>query len=235
MQELDTQGEWQRLYERYHAMSDGELLTLAAGIGDLTEVAGDVLRQEMRDRRLQVEAPIDAPAPASKWPNSDDGGVKRGDVALMVFYDAIDAGRACEFLEEREIDFEMQDVSKPRSMLGVLEMSPPVSLRLVVRAADRERAMAILRETMGLFPLQEVEVADEAVDDGAVNTVGNFGRREDAEDVARVLEDAGIWHQIVANPEGTVENEDCYALEVREIDLVRAGEVVERGMELPES
>jgi hypothetical protein len=38
----------------------------------------------------------------------------------------------------------------------------------------------------------------------------------------------------VANAEGSVEDEDCYSLEVKEVDLVRAGEVVERAMNLPE-
>jgi len=153
----------------------------------------------------------------------------------MVFYDAIEAGRACEFLDEQEVKFEMRDILKPRSMLGALERSPPVSLRLVVPVEDRQKAMAILREKMGLFPLQEVAVADELVDDGSVGTVGMFARREDAEDVMRVLDEAHIWHRIVVNPDGTVEDENCYILEVREVDLVRAGELVDRAMDLPES
>ena len=88
---------------------------------------------------------------------------------------------------------------------------------------------------MGLFPLPTVEGTDELMDDGFVGTVGTFARREDAGEVIRVLDDAHIWHRMVANPEGTVEDEDCYTLEVREIDLVRAGELVERAMNLPES
>ena len=50
--ELDSQGEWQRLVERYRAMSDGELLQLAAGIGDLTETAAEVLRGEMQEQGI---------------------------------------------------------------------------------------------------------------------------------------------------------------------------------------
>ncbi len=63
--------------------------------------------------------------------------------------------------------------------------------------------------------------------------LGAFGHRSDAEDVARVLEEAGIWHRIAANEEGSVEDEDAYTLEVKEVDLVRAGELVERAMNLP--
>jgi hypothetical protein len=94
--------------------------------------------------------------------------------------------------------------------------------------------VGILREKMGLFPLQEVEEADELVDDGTITTLGFFGRREDAEDVAKALEEARVWHRIVANAEGTVEDENAFSLEVREVDLVGAGELVERAMNLPE-
>jgi hypothetical protein len=152
----------------------------------------------------------------------------------MVFHDAIEAGRACEFLDEQEVEFQLQDVSKPRSMLGALEMSPPVSLRLAVAVADRQRAMAILRAKMGLFPLQEVAEPDEAVDDGSVATAGTFARREDADEAMRALDEAHIWRRLVADPEGRVEDEDCYTLEVREVDLVRAGESIASAMKLPE-
>jgi hypothetical protein len=49
-----------------------------------------------------------------------------------------------------------------------------------------------------------------------------------------VLEEAGIWNRIAANAEGSVEDEDAYTLEVKEVDQVRAGEIVERGLGLPE-
>ena len=51
--ELDTSGQWQRLVELYRAMSDEELLGLAARPGDLTDEAQGVLRNEMGGRRLQ--------------------------------------------------------------------------------------------------------------------------------------------------------------------------------------
>jgi hypothetical protein len=72
------------------------------------------------------------------------------------------------------------------------------------------------------------------IDDGTTTVLGAFGHRSDAEEVARVLEEAGIWNRIVANAEGRVEDEDCYSLEVKEVDLTWAGEVVERAMNLPE-
>jgi hypothetical protein len=70
------------------------------------------------------------------------------------------------------------------------------------------------------------------VDDGSVATVGTFGRREDADEVAKVLDDARIWHRVVANAEGSVEEENAFSVEVRQIDLVKAGDVVEKAMGL---
>jgi hypothetical protein len=87
---------------------------------------------------------------------------------------------------------------------------------------------------MGLFPLQEVEEADELVDDGTLAALGFFGKRSDADDVAHALDEAKIWNRVVANPEGTVEDENAYSLEVREIDLAEAGDVVEKSMGLAE-
>jgi hypothetical protein len=232
--ELDSHGEWQRMVDRYRDMSDGELLALASGIDDLTETAGDVLRGVLQERGLRMEAPASAAANvprvvASEGWSSGRSGAGSGEVALMTFHDAMSAGRACDFLEDGEVEFEMKDVSTIQAGYG-----RAVSLDLIVHPKDRERAMAILRETMGLFPLQEVDVADEAVDDGTIATLGGFGEREEAEGVGLVLEDAGIWHRLVPNPEGTVEDENRYRLEVREVDLVHAGEVVEDALHFPE-
>jgi hypothetical protein len=158
-----------------------------------------------------------------------------GQTELMTFYDALNAGRACEFLDAGEIEFDLQDVSQPQSAMRSFDNLPPVMLKLVVPKKARERAMAVLRETMGLFPLQEVEVADAPMDDGTISALGYFARREDAEEVGRILDEARMWHRIVANPEGSVEDENLFALEVREIDLMRAGELVEKAMDLPEA
>jgi hypothetical protein len=75
-----------------------------------------------------------------------------------------------------------------------------------------------------------VEEADELVDDGTVTAVGFFGKRADADDVARALDEAKIWNRVVANPEGTVEEENAFSLEVREVDLFEAGDVVEKAI-----
>jgi hypothetical protein len=239
--EFDSQEARQRLIESYRAMSDDELLELAAKPDDLTDFADEILRSELRSRRLEprrpvftVPAPQVIPAPIAKQFSPDKIERGQGEVWLVTFHDAIDAGFACEFLEKGEIEFEVRDISQPRVGVRTFNNPPAVALQIFVDKADEEDAKAILREKLGLFPLQEVAVADQPVDDGAVATLGDFGRRADAEKVARVLDDAHVWHRIVVNPDGKVEDEDCFTLEVKEIDVMRAGELVEKVLNLPE-
>lgn len=56
---------WQDLTENYSRMSDGELLELAEKPEDLTEVAQQVLRDEMKRRRLEKRKPSVVPSRAS--------------------------------------------------------------------------------------------------------------------------------------------------------------------------
>ena len=254
--ELDSHG-WERLRALYAQMSDGELLEMATQPDELTDMAQQVLRGEMTSRRLNVDdsaraqperrwasdafsevsRPASSPlpvgivgmAPTLDSAPAEDSSVGAGETLLGLFYDAIEVGRMCEFLEAAGVPFRIEDVSKPKSGLGMYD-SPPVALNVIVAKGDRERAMAVLRKEMGLFPLQEVAEADAVVDDGTVAAVGYFGRRQDAEEIARVLEQAGMWHRVSANPDGSAENEDAWLLEVREVDLARAGDVVEKAL-----
>jgi len=157
-----------------------------------------------------------------------------GKISPITFFDAIEAGQACESLEEMGVEFEMRDVSELEVGIRSFSSPPPVMLQLFVDKSDEESVKAILREKLGLFPLQEVAVADELIDDGTVTDLGYFGHRDEAEEVARVLEDAGVWHRIVDNPDGKLEDADRFKLEVKEIDVMRAGEIVEKVLNLPE-
>ncbi|HEY4379671.1 MAG TPA: hypothetical protein VGN01_04955 [Acidobacteriaceae bacterium] len=223
-----------RLQETYGEMTDGELLDLAAKPDDLTEVAREALHGEMTHRginlketepREYVEAivnPLPKPEFGTKLPD--------GSVVLITFHDAMATGEACDCLEAEGIGVDVRDVSEKSTTGGSFYGGPPVALEVIVQGNDRDRSVKILREKMGLFPLQEVEEADELVDDGTVTAVGFFGRREDAEAVAKTLDDGRIWHRIVANAEGTVEEENAFSLEVREVDLVKAGDLVEKAL-----
>jgi hypothetical protein len=201
-------------------------------------MAREVMRGEMAHRRLKVEGMVPMGDPFTGLARDPlpkpEFGVKLADgmVALTTFHDAIAAGEACDWLEADGIDVDVKDVAEKSTGGGSFYGGPPVALEVIVPSGDRDRAVRILREKMGMFPLQEVEEADAVVDDGSVSTLGTFGRREDAEDVAKVLDDARVWHRVVANPEGSVENEDAFTVEVREIDLVKAGDVVEKTMGL---
>ena len=59
---------WQDLTENYGQMSDGELMELAAAHEDLTEVAQQVLRDEMGRRRLEKPQPSMGAPPSTSVP-----------------------------------------------------------------------------------------------------------------------------------------------------------------------
>jgi len=86
--ETDPRAEWERLTRLYGQKGDEELLALAEDFGNLTEVAQQVLRDEMKRRRLN--APKGQPVPDNRpvvggWgqteknPESDAGDVDSGD------------------------------------------------------------------------------------------------------------------------------------------------------------
>ncbi|MGB6973168.1 MAG: hypothetical protein WBD67_00655 [Terracidiphilus sp.] len=65
---MDPSRDWQALSELYHEKSDVELLQLADDYGDLTEVAQEVLRGEMKARGLDDPA---APKRPERRPQKD--------------------------------------------------------------------------------------------------------------------------------------------------------------------
>jgi DNA-directed RNA polymerase subunit M/transcription elongation factor TFIIS len=67
MQTLDPAGEWLRLSEHYRQLSDDELVDLARQTSELTDVAQQVLAQEIANRRLKI--PLEEPA-APRIPES---------------------------------------------------------------------------------------------------------------------------------------------------------------------
>src|SRR5215472_9951696 len=53
---IDYPGEWLRLSEHYRRMTDGELMAIARGRDQLTEIAQQTLAMELSGRGLKVEA-----------------------------------------------------------------------------------------------------------------------------------------------------------------------------------
>jgi hypothetical protein len=233
--ELDSEV-LRRLQESYGAMSDGELVDLAAKPEELTDLANEVLRGEMMRRGLEAGPGEAAPA-GTAFGRAGGGGAEKpvrvGAVSLMTFNDAIAAGEACRHLEDAGIEIDVRDVSQGSTGGGSFYGGPPVALQVVVAGADVPRAQKILREKMKLFPLQEVE-GDDAPDEAAVVVVASFGLREDADAVAEALEDGGMWHRVTANPDGEAETEDAFTVEVREADQEKALELVEKAMGMAE-
>lgn len=255
--ELDSRG-WESLRALYAQMSDGELLGMAANPDELTDMAQQALRGEMTSRNLKPEnSPGEMPERRWAADSFADGGSRTatspavagvlgsapvmdepqasdehpGESYLIVFHDAIQAGQACQVLEDAEIWFRIEDTSRPRDgSMRRFDSPPIVELRISVRKEDHDRAVRELRKKMGLFPLPEVTEPDAVVDDGTVMPVGFFGRREDASAVAAALQQAGIWQRISENPDGSAENEDAWLVEVKEVDLMRAGDVVEKAL-----
>ena len=228
--------ESQRLRRVYGDMTDGQLEEMATRPQDLTVVAAGVLHDEMRRRGLAVPQSSkgleegnpdeEVGVPAAAEVIASNLGAWGPEMELTTFYDAMDAGRACEFLDGAGIPFHVADVSD-RSSLGSFEGAPAVALRITVLLSDLDRARGVLRGAMGLFPEQEVEEADEALDDGTKSIVGLFPTRREAEEIAAVLTGAGIWNEVVEVDE---DRENPFAVEVKEVDLLRAGTTVEKAL-----
>ena len=237
-----------RLVRHYQQVSDQELLDAAVRAGDLTPTAQEVVHAELGSRGLgnawvdprngrtqEMQAPADPfgtarrelpkPIYGSELPN--------GMVALTTFSDTTEARQFCEALEQNNIEVDVRDISASGQRSGSFYGGPPIALQIVVRKNDRERAGAILDDMLGIKP--EIAEPDAPEDDGTVATVGQFARRADAEEVARVLTEAKVWNRITANPDGSAETEDAFLVEVREVDLVGAGELVEKALNLPEA
>lgn len=225
--------ESQRLDSVYREMTDGQLQELAGRPEDLTRAAREALHAEMARRGMptarsggeQGDPDERVGVPAAAEVIASNLGAWGPEIELTTFHDAMDAGRACEVLEDAGIPFHLNDVSE-RTGFGSFEGGPVVALRVTVLLTDVERARGVLRRAMGLFPEQEVEEADAALDDGTKSMVGVFATRAEAEEIAGVLNEAGIWNEVVEVEDA----ENPYGVEVREVDLMRAGDVVEKGL-----
>lgn len=230
--------EARRLSGVYAKLTDVELEQLAQRPEDLTSPALAALQVEIGRRGLAssvrtkggVEQFADPDervgVPAAAEVIASNLGAWGPEIELTTFHDAMDTGRACEFLEEAGIPFHLTDVAE-RSALGSFEGAPAVALRITVLLADVERARSVLRGTMGLFPEQEVEEADAALDDGTKSVLGVFPTRAEADEIAGVLTQAGIWNEVAEVQEDA---ENPFAVEVKEVDLLRAGDVVEKSL-----
>jgi hypothetical protein len=151
----DTIADWQRLTQLYREMGDGELEALDADIGDLTEVAQQVLRDEMKKRGLnEPSVPRGAIEPLERFaPIESDGDVdsptdedesEEGDLPHEYTWKT----QLCE-CEEREEAWQIREVLRQAGIESWIEgpgsrvwdgMSNP---RILVAADQFEQAREI--------------------------------------------------------------------------------------------
>jgi len=163
---------WRRLRELYSEKSDDELRELAADFGDLTEVAQQVLRDEMRKRRLDEPqaATVAANNPgrfaAPRW--------DRGDTQSNLLSMNQEGDLPCEYTwktplcecEEREEAWQVSEVlrragiecwvERPQSPFG------PGGRRVLVAAdqLDEAREIAARPIPQEIIDLSKMEVPD---------------------------------------------------------------------------
>ena len=107
MATLDSATEWRRLSELYLRMADGELLALARKQSELTDVAQDALANEMRFRKLKLEAeaPVEPPKPVGELDPAYDE--ERKPVLIRTVWSLADALQIQQLLDRAGIPFFM--------------------------------------------------------------------------------------------------------------------------------
>jgi Putative prokaryotic signal transducing protein len=152
------------------------------------------------------------------------------DLAILnTFFDALDAGKACEHLEAEEIEFLLEDLSVRQQGVSRFQEGSPVRLDVFVHEEDLERARKCLRRTMSLFPEREVGVVEHGgAGDEVLAQAAACEELKDAEAVRIALTNAGIWSIV----QKIVDDEDAsfvtYSVEVNGKDVETALRVVER-------
>jgi len=154
--QADPITEWQRLTELYREMGDGELEELNAGIDELTDVAKQVLRDEMKKRELDEprgtnpEADVPEHFAAPQWTRHGDtpeDGNATGESDLPREYTW--KTFLCE-REDPEETWQIQEVLRQAGIESWLEnpgyyVAPGASTPRIMVAADQlEKACEIL-------------------------------------------------------------------------------------------
>ena len=154
-------------------------------------------------------------------------------VDLIRFFDALDAAKACESLDAKEIPFIIEDFCKRKQGIDKFSEEPAIQLEIRVFPEDLERAKVCLREAMHLFPLPEITAgyeSDSSDDDEVLSEAIICDEFSDAEAAKLALGDAGIWSSVrraVDDEDGTV----FYPVEVKGKDIERAVRVVDQWVE----
>jgi len=173
MQE-DTTAEWQRLTQLYSEMGDGELEELNDDIGNLTDVAQQVLRDEMKKRGLNEPSVPRGPFESSERfaPRQSDADVD----SLTEYDDAEDGELPPEFTwktllcecEEREEAWQIREALRQAGIESWIEGSGSQvwdgrsNPRILVAADQFEHAREIVSQPIpqAIIELSRMQVPD---------------------------------------------------------------------------
>ena len=149
--------------------------------------------------------------PAMEHALEPGGQTRMGMTALTAFFDGLELSRACEVLEEANIEPAIEEIS------GDETTGTAPRFEVWVSSADLERSRSVLRTRMGLFPVAENDDGpeDELEMSGGDGVVGQFESRAEADEVRAVLEQSGVA--------ATVEEvEDGWLVKTAQADQERA-------------
>jgi hypothetical protein len=148
--QADPIEEWQRLTQLYREMNDGELEELDADKADLTEVAQQVLRDEMKKRGLDREINSPGRYATPQWNShgdtpADGEASEEGDLPVEYTWKTL----LCE-CEDQEQAWQIREVLRQAGIESWTEIpgynvAPEMSSPRIVVAADQlEKACEIL-------------------------------------------------------------------------------------------
>lgn len=220
---MSLDGQMETLRALYGEKSDAELLDLYEKREGLTGTAQEALAGVMRGRGLASREAGAAVEPVGGDAVGDAVGADEGLVYL--FHDAFEAREAIRHMREagiahRMLDWHGVEPDREASYTGV-------DLGLVVRREDAQRAVAVLKEKLGLFP--GPETVEDGGGDGEGLVVLSMFDREEALAAAGALGRAGmtyLWRDGRDEASG-LPDEETIAIEVRAEDVDRAARLVE--------
>jgi hypothetical protein len=243
--------EQDRLQRLYGEMGDDHLVDLAEGMDDLRDEARMVLLAELRHRGLMPELATDGavgprveaerqtgfgPGIPGYLPGGNNameqalevgGEPKDGLSRLVSLYDGMELSKACAALDEAEMEPVIE------SILGDVG---PARYEIWLATDQIPQAQELLRRTMGLFPLAEVDTGNEEDQDGVPEgeldgVVGTFETEPEAQEANAILAAAGINGTVLRQVD--VETDEVFwQLSVTAAEHDKALLVVARGMGL---
>jgi hypothetical protein len=154
----NTTDEYQQLAKHYAAMFDEELLQLAADFDDLTDVAKEVLGDELKHRKLSMPATTASP---EAQPETKSGTVVARDLDIAPNGDALLKGFSSA--EEASIYYWALEIAGIHSRLITNQMVT-AGPQLQIAAEDLERAQKVLAQPISAEVMEQYESAKETGD-----------------------------------------------------------------------